>query len=91
MATESGEEVSGLTLYQFWSCPYCARVRAALDRLGIEVASRDVLDDPGHMRELIEATGSRQVPVLRIEDAGGTRWMPESADIVRYLEQRFAA
>jgi glutaredoxin 2 len=30
------------------------------------------------------------VPVLRIQKAGGDEWMPESADIVRYLEKRFA-
>jgi hypothetical protein len=32
------------------------------------------------------------VPVLRIEQPdGAVRWLPESADIVDYLEQRFAA
>ncbi|MDF3852182.1 hypothetical protein [Achromobacter denitrificans] len=30
------------------------------------------------------------MPCLRIEEAGGTRWMYESSDIIAYLEQRFA-
>jgi hypothetical protein len=31
------------------------------------------------------------VPVLRIEEAGGeVRWLPESVDIIAYLQQRFS-
>jgi glutaredoxin 2 len=38
----------------------------------------------------VEATGRRTVPVLRIEhDDGRVEWMPESADIVDYLRERF--
>ena len=34
--------------------------------------------------------GKVKVPCLRIEEAGGTRWMYESNDIIAYLEQRYA-
>ena len=41
--------------------------------------------------ELIEARGRATVPVLRITSPGGEeRWMPESRDIVHYLEKTFA-
>lgn len=78
-----------LALYHYDSCPYCRRVRSAIDRLGLTVELRDIDEDPVHLRALIEARGRRTVPVLRIEGADGATWMPESADIVRYLEQRF--
>lgn len=82
--------IQGLSLYQYDSCPYCARVRSVLDRLGLEIELRDVLMEPEHSRDLIEATGRRTVPVLRIETAEGeVSWMPESAEIIRYLQERF--
>ena len=88
---DAGRRVAGLVLYQFEGCPYCGRVRRALDALGIEIEIRDTLDDAASARELVEATGRRTVPVLRIEEADGTvRWMPESADIVDYLNARFS-
>jgi len=82
--------VEGLALYQYASCPFCMRVRRAIHDLGIEVEVRDTLEDAARARELVEATGQRTVPVLRIEEPDGTvRWMPESADIVAYLQARF--
>jgi glutaredoxin 2 len=78
-----------LSLYHYDSCPYCHRVRSAIDRLGIEVELRDIDQQPEHLRALMGARGRRTVPVLRIEGEDGSTWMPESADIVRYLEKRF--
>jgi glutathione S-transferase len=85
-------KIPGLALYHFDGCPYCGRVRTALDRLGLEIELRDTHASPGYAQELIAATGRRTVPVLRIEEAGGAlRWMPESLDIVAYLEKHFGA
>jgi len=82
--------VPGLSLYQFHSCPYCARVRNAADKLGIQIELRDTLANREYASEIVEATGRRMVPVLRIEnDEGEVEWMPESADIVHYLRERF--
>ncbi len=86
---EAGYE-AGLSLYQFDACPFCARVRHAADALGIRLELRDTLADADHARAVVEATGRRTVPVLRIEGEGGAvEWLPESADIVRYLRDRF--
>ena len=75
-----------LFLYHFESCPFCRRVRAAIDRLGLEVELRDIHRDAKHWDDLVAARGRATVPVLRIRSPDGTeRWMPESADIVRYL------
>jgi glutathione S-transferase len=80
-----------LSLYHFEGCPYCQRVRDAMKRLGVEIELRDVRASAEHLGALRAATGRSTVPVLRIEEgAGKTRWMPESLDIVAYLEQEFA-
>ncbi|MEM7674647.1 MAG: glutaredoxin [Myxococcota bacterium] len=75
-----------LKLYHFETCPFCHRVRRAADRLGVELELLDIFKDDQHLQDLTAATGRRTVPVLRIEDEKGVRWMPESADIVAYLE-----
>ncbi len=76
-----------LALYHSLSCPFCVRVRSAIDRLGLDVELREVFDEPRYRKQLVEARGRATVPVLRITSPDGEeRWMPESRDIVRYLE-----
>jgi glutaredoxin len=82
----------GLALYQYNGCGYCARVRMTADELGVEIELRDTLASSEHASAVLEATGRRTVPVLRIETgAGEVEWLPESADIVRYLRDRFGS
>ena len=79
-----------LALYYYDGCYFCHLVRRAIDRLGVDVELRNVISEPRHREALQQATGRRRVPVLRIDDTDGTsRWMPESRDIVAYLERRF--
>lgn len=78
-----------LALYYYDGCPYCERVRRALRDLEVEVEMRNVLHDKQHLADLVAARGRRTVPVLRIRKEGGDEWMPESRDIVRYLNERF--
>lgn len=76
-----------LALYHSHTCPYCAIVRSAIDRLGLDVELREIFDGPEYRSELVDARGRATVPVLRITSPDGEeRWMPESQDIVRYLE-----
>lgn len=80
-----------LSLYEYSSCPFCARVRRFLGELGEDVESRDVSRVREHLEELVRSTGRQMVPCLRIEDADGSvEWMPESADIIAYLGQHFS-
>jgi glutaredoxin len=84
-------ETRGLALYQTRFCPYCVRVRRALEQLGLEIEIRDLVAEPRFQEEILDATGRQTVPVLRIEDeSGAVKWMSESLDIIRYLEGRFA-
>lgn len=75
-------------LYQYASCPFCARVNGFLDRLGIDIERRDTLRDADARRELLVGGGRSTVPCLRIESQDGVRWLYESLDIMRYLHER---
>lgn len=76
-----------LSLYGRHSCGYCTFVLKELERLDLDVPFRDTTLAENR-EELVAATGRTQVPVLRIDTPMGTRWMPESVDIVRYLKAK---
>jgi glutaredoxin len=79
-----------LALYHFNGCPYCSMVRSAIDRLGIDVELRDVFQDVQHRDDLVEIRGRATVPVLKITSPDGeSRWVPESRDIVSYLQETY--
>ena len=81
-----------LALYMYPTCPYCRRVMTTLRRLGVEVEYRNIHANSAYRDELLEARGKTTVPVLRIESSDPDEeeeWMPESADIVQYLADRF--
>jgi glutaredoxin 2 len=81
-----------LSLYHYFSCPFCALVRRVVDRLGLPIELRDILESSQRRQELVDATGRRTVPCLRIESEDGeVQWMHESRDIVAYLESLPAA
>ena len=73
-------------LYQYDTCPFCARVRHFLETRGIELPMKDTMLDPAAFRELLMGGGRATVPCLRIEDdADEVHWLYESADIIDYL------
>ncbi len=88
--SESPEE-DVLALYKYDGCPFCAMVGSSIDRLGVNVEMRDILENPQHRDDLIGARGRATVPVLQITSPDGEeRWMPESRDIMRFLEMTYA-
>lgn len=78
-----------LSLYIMRGCPYCIRVMQVVEKLGIDIEMRDIFAVPAHRDDLIAARGRGTVPVLRCTGPGVDRWLPESRDIIRYLEDRF--
>ncbi len=87
--SESASE-DKLALYYFDTCPFCRMVLGAIAELGIDVELRSVIEVPQHRDDLIAARGRATVPVLRITSPDGEdRWMPESRDIVRYLQETY--
>jgi len=89
-SASSEPEKDHLALYHLETCPFCLMVRAAIDELGIDVELRSITQDPDNYDDLVEARGRATVPVLRISSAGGEdRWMPESRDIIDYLQKTY--
>lgn len=80
-----------LSLYHSQACWFCARVRHAMQELGIDIALRDVDHEPGRRAELVSGGGKAQVPCLRMDAPDGrTTWLYESADIIAYLKDKAA-
>ncbi len=80
---------SDLMLYHMEFCPYCQRVRAAMQKMGLKLPMKDTVEDPAARQELIAGGGKSQVPCLRIKQPDGSdHWMYESDEIIRYLQKR---
>lgn len=88
---EIDEACRSLTLYQFRACPFCIKVRQQMRRLALNIDLRDARDNPEDRAALQQGGGRIKVPCLRINDNDGNpRWLYESSEIIRYLDQRFA-
>ena len=79
----------GMVLYHFMSCPFCYKVRTAIDQLELNIELRDIHKSSDFHKELAEGGGKTTVPCLRIEKDGKTQWMYESDDIIAYLHKNF--
>ena len=79
-----------LALYYYDGCPFCTMVQHTIDALDVDVEPRNILIDPQHRSDLVDARGRATVPVLRITSPDGDdRWMPESRDIMAYLQKTY--
>jgi glutaredoxin 3 len=74
-----------LELYQFEGCPFCSKVREKLSELKIDFIARQVGKKDRSRVE--EVSGQTNVPVL--VDPNTDTVMPESDDIVEYLEEHY--
>jgi len=82
--------VKGLSLYQFYACPFCVKTRRAIHQLNVNIEARDINKNPMH-REQLELGGGRvKVPCLRIEEGDDVRWLYESDEIIKFLTMRVA-
>jgi glutaredoxin len=76
-----------LTLYVKTGCPFCHRVLAAGEELGITFDEKNIADDTV-AAELVARGGKRQVPYLVDAERGVE--MYESDDIIEYLKTHYA-
>jgi len=79
-----------LELYELEGCPYCAKVKRKLDELGLEYESHAVPRAHSERAEVQEVSGQTGVPVL-VDNDHGIEGMPESDDIVAYLDRTYGA
>jgi glutaredoxin len=86
------QQTATLQLYQYEACPFCVKVRRAIKRQSLNIATRDVKRSDAARAELLAGGGDLKVPCLRIQDGErGYQWVYESKDIIGYLESRFVA
>lgn len=79
--------MSKITLFQFETCPYCAKVRDKLAELGLQYEKVNVAQDreDPQRKELAEKSGVMTVPVIQIDD----KFIGDSGAIIDYLEKNF--
>ncbi|NMH64319.1 glutaredoxin family protein [Shewanella salipaludis] len=82
-------QTQGLSLYQYPACPFCVKVRRAVRRQGLNIATIDA-KQAANKDTLVSQGGKLQVPCLRIETDGQVTWLYESSEIIDYLELKFA-
>ena len=82
--------MQGVSLYQFFACPFCTKTRRAIHKLNVIVDARDINKTPQHRADLEAGGGKVKVPCLRIEENGAVRWIYESNKIISVLESRVA-
>lgn len=85
------EAIKGLSLYQFFACPFCTKVRRAMHVMNIAVEPRDINKNSEFRKQLEQGGGRVKTPCLRIEDQGQVRWLYESNEIIRFLEDRVSS
>ena len=84
-------DTSKLAIYQFKTCPFCIKTRRAIKRLSLNIQLLDTQKNADNRQALLQGGGEIKVPCLRItQDDGVIRWMYESDDIIKYLEERFS-
>jgi glutaredoxin len=72
-----------ITLYQFESCPYCAKVRSVLDSMHLPYHKVEMIrdrEDPKR-KELAQKSGVLTVPVIEIDG----KFIGDSAKIIEHL------
>lgn len=74
-----------LEIYQFEGCPFCGKVRQKLTELEIDFIARQI--NPNDRTRVEEVSGQSGVPVLK--DPNTNTVMPESDDIIDYLEEHY--
>lgn len=77
-----------ITLYALDGCPWCEKVHDALNEHGIEYETVWVEALHSKRDEVKRVSNQRAVPVLVDDERGVT--MPESANIIEYIEKTLA-
>ncbi|QSG04524.1 glutaredoxin family protein [Halapricum desulfuricans] len=80
--------MTNIEVYVLSGCPFCAKVTKKLDDLGLEYVTHEVPASHSERTEVEEISGQTGVPVL-VDPDNGIEGMPESSDIVEYLEETY--
>ena len=87
---EVDQRVASMSVYQYFTCPFCIKTRRAIHRLNIPMEYRDAQLRGGEHRHTLEQEGGQiKVPCLRIDHGEHSTWLYESNDIIAYLNAQF--
>ena len=81
--------MADITMYELPGCPFCAKVRTKLDELELEYDVIEVPRSHDERTEVEKVSGQTGVPVIT-DESQDVEGMPESDDIVEYLEETYA-
>ncbi len=73
-----------MKLYIYEHCPFCVKARSIFGLKNVPVSLKVLLNDDEATP--ISMVGKKVVPILQLEDGG---YMPESMDIVHYIDQHY--
>ena len=83
-------QTARFTLYQYAACPFCVKVRWAMQRNSLNIETRDAKRNSQYADELLSGGGKLKVPCLKIEqEDGSNRWVYESNEIIHLLNTAF--
>ncbi|MBH0056565.1 glutathione S-transferase N-terminal domain-containing protein [Pseudoalteromonas sp. SWXJZ94C] len=72
-------------------CPFCKMVVKYINHQELNVELRETSLVSEYNEELVKEGGKKQVPCLKIIQAGNkTKWLYESMDIITYLKKHAA-
>lgn len=74
-------------LYVYSECPYCNKVRAAFEEMGVDFEEVNAERGTPGSDELVRLGGRQQVPFLVHDD----KVMYESNDIIEYAREHLSA
>jgi len=84
------KQVESMSMYQYFACPFCIKIRRTIHRLNIPLEYRDAQVRGGEHRNTLEQQGGQiKVPCLRIDANDETTWLYDSKAIVAYLNEQF--
>lgn len=82
--------MTDLELYRLEGCPFCAKVEAKLEELGLDYEEHDVPRSHSQRTEVEAISGQTGVPVL-VDHSNGIEALPESTAIIEYLDEQYGS
>lgn len=82
--------MTNIELYELSGCPYCAKVKEKLAELDLDYEAHIVASSHPERDEVKRVSGQTGVPVL-VDPENEIVGMPESDDIVKYLEKTYGS
>lgn len=82
----ANENAADLELFVLTGCPFCRKVLNYMDEHSISIPIRNVSEDEGSRKRLVEVGGKLQAPCLFIDG----KPLYESDDIIAWLAEHVA-